>query len=169
VSAAKIILDSVMPTLAPWQADERGVIVLTVLPDVVVNVVEDETSEEVHFFSAAGYPDGREAVSLGVCGEVIGEGKVSVHMAQQTGLIMALRTLARRQLNEQVFVKELGGHVQFTRALAAVLSPTRADGAPGTAPDDGDATTWLPCEATVDAERSEAEPLPPEPMTQHQD
>jgi len=28
---------------------------------------------------------------------------------------------------------------------------------------------WQGDERTVDAERSEAEPLPPEPMTQHQD
>ena len=99
-----------MPTLGPWQADERGVIVLSVMPDVVVNIVEDETAEEVHLFSAAGYASADDATSVELRSEDAGEGLVSVNMAEQTGLVMALRTLPRRELNEQAFVRELAGH-----------------------------------------------------------
>jgi len=46
---------------------------------------------------------------------------------------MALRTVERRRLAEQVFLEELGGHVNFARALAAALSPTPLHGVQGAA------------------------------------
>ncbi len=157
MSAAKIILDSLMPTLGPWQADERGVIVLSVMPDVVVNIVEDETAEEVHLFSAAGYASGDDATSVELRSEDAGEGLVSVNIAEQTGLVMALRTLPRRELNEQAFVRELAGHVNFTRALAARLSPAAPQGGQAVAVAEDGATNWITCLASEGEAETDSE------------
>jgi hypothetical protein len=147
MSAAKIILDSLLPTSGPWEADERGIIVLTVMPDVVVNIVEDETMEEVHFLSAAGYPDAEGGTTVELDSADAGEGVVTVYMAEQTGLVMVLRTVSRQRLNERAFLKELTGHVNFTRMLAARLAPTAPEGA--AIVDEHDKANWLPCLANA--------------------
>ena len=140
MSVAKLLLDSLLATIGPWHPNERGALVLTVAPDVIVNFVEDETAEEVHIFSAAGYLLGDDAVAVELDSDSAGQGHFSVHVAQRSGLVVTLRTLQRAQLDEPTFCRELAGHVTAARALASVLSESRPDD-----DQDDEPARWLPC------------------------
>jgi len=141
MSAARLLLDSMLAAQGPWVADDRGVIVLTVGNDVIVNVIEDETAEEIHIFSAAGYLHGSSAMRVELAPELAGEGYFSVRLVRPSGLVVPHRTLARAQLDGVSFCKELSCHVSATRALADALRKDCAQ--PHRDPDaTGERSTW---------------------------
>jgi hypothetical protein len=142
MSVTTMLLDTLLAPLGPWRLDEQGALVLTVGLDVIVNLVENETDEVVHIFSAAGYCVGTEVSAVDLNADAAGEGQFSVHVAQHSGLVLMLRTLARAQLDELTFRKELASHVDAVRTLASVLSenPSEPD-IPGTE----EPPHWLAC------------------------
>ena len=142
MSAVKQLLDTQLAPIGPWDRDQRGCVVLTVGRDVVVNIAEDESSEVVHIFSAAGYFLGADPFAVELSSDAAGEGRFSVYVAQRSGLILMLRTLERSQLDELTFRRELACHVTAARTLAPVLSesPFESDSSPADEP-----VRWLAC------------------------
>jgi hypothetical protein len=128
MSAVRILLDSLVPQHAPWTADERGIYVLTVLPDVVVNLEDQPTTEQVRMFSAAGRLGPEDDFEGDIAMTTTSsEGKVALWIAEPSGLVVAQRALECRRLDARAFVEELSSHVRLTREVAASLPPERAE------------------------------------------
>ena len=149
MSMTAYFLNKLLPVADGWVPDERGTFVLSVLPDVVVNIIEDPAAMQLHFLSAVGEAGGDDVVVDGGAEEPGSRGRKRVLVAQETGLVTALRTVEITGLDESEFMAELGAHVAFARVLGAALStanPSSDDDFPTAF---HGVSNWLECEAVA--------------------
>lgn len=148
MSMTSHLLDQLLPVKGGWAPDERGAYVLSVLPDVVVNLIEDPATMELHFLSAVGEAGDEEVIVEGAAEAPDSRGRKRVLIAEETGLVTALRTVDMLGLDGAAFTEELGAHVAFARVLGealAVANPvSEADHRPAPS---GVVSTWRECRA----------------------
>ncbi|MDO9437350.1 hypothetical protein [Hydrogenophaga sp.] len=147
MSMAAYFLDKLLPMGDGWVPDERGAFVLSVLPDVVVNIIEDPAAMQLHFLSAVGEAGSGDVVVDGGAERPGSRGRKRVLYAQETGLVTALRTVEMTGLDESEFTAELGAHVAFARVLGSALAaanPPSDDALPAAF---HGVSNWLECEA----------------------
>lgn len=148
MSMTSRLLDQVLPLQGGWMPDERGAYVLSVLPDVVVNLIEDPAAMELHFLSAVGEAGDEDVVVEGAAEALHARGRKRVLIAEETGLVTALRTVDMLGIDEAAFTEELGAHVAFARVLGAALAAANpaSDSEHRPAPS-GVVSTWRECKA----------------------
>ncbi|QHE85149.1 hypothetical protein [Hydrogenophaga sp. BPS33] len=146
------LLDQLLPRAGGWVPDERGTFVLSVLPDVVVNIVEDPSAMQIHFLSAVGEAGSHSVTVDGGTEEPQPvRGRKRVLVAEETGLVTALRTVDAVGLDEAAFTAELGAHVTFARQLAVALSEANPPSDDGVLEPSGVVSTWFECVANTAA------------------